>query len=441
MMDREGQQRASTLIDPSSLATKPATQKMSTLGPQPLTRKNSLNVKPLLNFDDEPNAPPTRPGMPANTRSVFGVDTLWEREMAKLKEIQAQEERDKQEREAIEKEEEKKRLEKEKKKKKKKGKVAEEEEQQQRQTLVVPGQDELVMESRVSIDPPVLPNIERATRRAPPKPVASDGTSDSEDDDDDEAVAPQAPAAPVWHSSDEDEAGPTRTTGIGPRFKSIKKRRPSQPKLGADSDEEDLPLAATLHKVVARAGQSRYGGDDDSEDEDKPLSQVLLSKSTPSLHSNMNMLSLRPQNDSDEDDQPLGLRASTLFPATQSHHSHGNNHDEDDLPLALHPEQQRKTQYNMFAQQQQQQQIMMQMQQMQQMQQLQQMQMQSTMMMNAPMMSPGYFVPQPMNPLGMMPMMPPMPVPSPPPIPNEAKFGMVDRWRRDVVLDGSDKNT
>jgi hypothetical protein len=100
-----------------------------------------------------------------------------------------------------------------------------------------------------------------------------------------------------------------------------------------------------------------------------------------------------------------------------------SHEEEDDRPLAFHPEQQRKTQFHLLAQQQHQQQLVM------------QAQLQSNMMMNASMMSlsPGYY-PQPiLNPMAMLPMQVPMPIPSPPPMHDEAKYGRVDRWRRDVV--------
>jgi hypothetical protein len=59
-------------------------------------------------------------------------------------------------------------------------------------------------------------------------------------------------------------------------------------------------------------------------------------------------------------------------------------------------------------------------------------QMQSNMLMSASMMGPGYFAPI-VHPMGMMQV--PMPLPSPPLIHDEVKFGRVDRWRRDIVVD------
>lgn len=96
--------------------------------------------------------------------------------------------------------------------------------------------------------------------------------------------------------------------------------------------------------------------------------------------------------------------------------SQAGDGDEDDVPLALHPDQQRKAQYMAMAQQQQ---MMM------------QAQMQQSMFYGAPsMMSSGFFGP----PMGPMPMMSP-PMQQPPP-PEVNKFGRVDQWRRDVAVEG-----
>jgi len=408
MMARE-QQRSSTLIDPASLAVRPATQRMSSYGSQNTTQtglaRRTSTIKPLLNFDgDDAKLSPNATRMPA-TRSVFGVDTLWEREMVKLKEIQAREEVEEEERRKREAEEERKRLEKEKRKRKKKGKGS-------------PEVDEVAQQlesSRISMEPPTLPNIERATRRAPPKPSESDLSSDSEEESPLPVPVTNKVPVPSWHagSSDEEDGGPRRTTGVGLRYPNQTRKMSAPPP--DDDSEEDVPLAATIHKAVARAtfsGANAYP--QDSDDEDEPLSKVIAKAHTSPARN-------RPPkargNQSDEDDdQPLGLRASRIPTGNP------NAGDEDDMPLAFHPEQQRRTQYQMLAQQQQQQQMMM------------QAQMQSAMMMNASMM--GSFYGPMMNPMATMPMQLPMPIPSPPPMADEASFGRVDRWRRDVAVDG-----
>ena len=118
MMARD-QQRSSTLIDPASLQTRPTNQRLSSYGSQNtqkgLARHPSVTIKPLLNFDGEEEKllqpSPTANRLPSS-RSVFGVDTLWQREMAKLKELQGAEEQENVERLKREVEAEKKKQEK-----------------------------------------------------------------------------------------------------------------------------------------------------------------------------------------------------------------------------------------------------------------------------------------------------------------------------------------
>jgi len=402
MMARE--QRASTLIDPASLQTRPMSKRLSSYGSsksqQALGRQNSLTMKPLLNFEDEDGKtlqPPPVAGRLPPTRSVFGVDTLWEREMVKLKEIEAREAREKEERLKGEEERELKNMEK-KLKRKRKG----------RHQKAVEDVQQVSADARVSVEPPTLPDIQRATRNVPPKANDSDSTSESEE----EGEQPQPSAiTPAWHenSSDDENAGPRRITGVGLRYP----KHSHKLSLTYDNDsEEDLPLAATIHKAVARAALGGTQAGRDSEDEDQPLSRIVR-QAKAKLSPPRSTFYAKNQLADDDDDQPLGLRTSRFV------QSRPNDDDEDDLPLAFHPEQQRRTQYQMLAQQQHQQMMM-------------QAQMQSNMLMSASMMGPGYFAPL-VHPMGMMQV--PMPIPSPPPIHDEAKFGRVDRWRRDIVVD------
>ena len=259
--------------------------------------------------------------------------------------------------------------------------------------------------------------------RGPPPPVNDDDTESESGDS-----APHAPArrkarrdsaetaADLWvaGSSGEDEGEPRRTTGIGRRYRN-QGRGKSQP--ADDDSEEDMPLAATVGRALQRAMSS---ANDDS-DEDLPLSAMLDKAKTSVPPINFDSLSVNhPRNDDDDDDQPLGLRASMIPPT--SHSFAGNADDDDDKPLAFHPDQQRRTQYQAMAQQQQ---MMM------------QAQMQQSIFFGAPsMMGSGFFGPS------MAPMASPMvmglqqPMPSPPPAPDAGKFGLVDRWRRDVAVEG-----
>lgn len=101
-MARTPLKRSSTLIDPESLKQRPVSRRFDTTpAAEGLSRKNSASHrKTLINFDDEiPGVPKSMHlgvdhplGGPAGqTRSVFGVDTIWERELAKLRDMEAKE--------------------------------------------------------------------------------------------------------------------------------------------------------------------------------------------------------------------------------------------------------------------------------------------------------------------------------------------------------------
>lgn len=423
MMARGPMKRSTTLIDPTSLNQRPVSQNVlgrSETRPN-LGRRGSFGGKPLLNFDEDRllGSNPSPGGRAA--RSVFGVDTLWEREMTKLKEIEAEEAEERKRQEAAESE----RLQK--KSKKKKGKEK-----------AVP-QDVPVEEPRVSVAAPVLPAIPRGiTKGAPPPPNDDDSESSSELSD---ADAPQAPlpriSAEGWHSGDSEgeKEGPVRTTGVGPRYPNRARQRASATQSGAqpvgdDDSEEDMPLAATVGRAVQRA--TRLGppvAESSDSDEEKPLSQLLTKPKLLDIPppdagglDPPSAASATPSNavdDEDEDDKPLGLRVSR-FVSSQSQLGHVDAEDDDDRPLAFHPEQQRRTQYNMLLQQQQQQQLML------------QAQIQQSMMFSPPsLMGSGFFgapaLPQ------VVPMIPLASASPPPGAPDTTKFGRVDRWRREIV--------
>ena len=406
MMARE--QRASTLIDPASLQTRPMSQHFGSSKPlQTLSRQNSLSMKPLLNFEDEKRntlQPPLAAGRLPTSRSVFGVDTLWEREMVKLKEIEAREAREKEERLKREEETERKSMDKKYKRKKKVRNPKDDRDVQEEVLQEVPAN------VGVPVEPPTLPDFRRVPRTVPLQANAYDSSESEEEGEQHRSDA----VAPAWHenSSDEEDAGPRRTTGVGLRYP-----KPSNKISISDDDdsEEDLPLAATIHKAAARATLGVTQMRQDSDDEDRPLSHIVLQAKTKLLPPRSTLYAENLPAVEDDDDQPLGLRTSQFIQSRPS------ADDEDDVPLAFHPEQQRRTQYQMLAQHQQQHQQMM-----------MQAQMQSNMLMSASMMGPGYFAPIG-HPMGMMQV--PMPLPSPPLMHDEVKFGRVDRWRRDIVVD------
>lgn len=408
MMSRT--QTQSTFIDPATLNDRP-TQRQSSFGipesKQTLSRKNSLNAKPLLNFDNEQTKfkPLTSTTRMANSRSVFGVDTLWEREMVKLREIEAQEE---ELRIQMEKEEE------EDKKKSKRGKKKKKGQDQVQVQANSHLEVEHVDDSRVSIEPPILPNIQRAPR-PPPKVVEEVSDDDQSDNDSLEPVANATAGDTGDWFSDSDEDRPLRTTGVGLRYPN----KSHQESRGEDVDsEDDMPLSTAVNRAMQRQRATHLQLADDS-DEEKPLS-TLLHKAKPTASAipsiNFDNRANRGADDDDDDDKPLGLRASTIPNLS----AHNGDDDDDDRPLAYHPEQQRRTQYQMMAQQQQ---MML------------QAQFQNSMFFNSPsMLGSGFFGPPVMPPMMMQ---PPIPMPTPPPAQDTAKFGRVDKWRHDVAVEGT----
>ncbi|KZV76043.1 hypothetical protein PENSPDRAFT_570358 [Peniophora sp. CONT] len=439
MMARASSGRISTLIDPATLTQPPVLAGAPSPKPD-LQRQSSYGLRPLVNLDDGAAlTPPIRPS-PSMTRSVFGQDKLWEKEMAKLKEIEAAEAEERAKREAREAAE----AERKQKKKKKKGKGKGQEDDSLTpapSAIALAADGEIEAEPRVSIAPPVLPDIPRNITRGPPPPPGDDDDEEEEESDSDSDPGPQKAAPQTWFAGSSDDgkepAGPVRTVGVGLRYPN--RARGTQPSGAGDDDdsEEDMPLVATVSRAMQRA--TRLAGADSDSDEDAPLTQVLAKKAAsgpgpvPSTSLNIdfdNLTSSKPRanvDSDDEDNQPLGLRASYV--------PRGSD-DEDDLPLGMHPDQQRRTQYAALVQQQQtaqQQQMLM-----------QQMQMQQSMMFSNPsLMGSGFFAPPAMmspamnmNPMG-MPMMPMVPPPSgsPPPVHDSAKINFVDQWRKNIAVD------
>ncbi|KAK7695981.1 hypothetical protein QCA50_000621 [Cerrena zonata] len=431
MMQRTPMQRASTFIDPESLKQRPISQHLESYQSAP---SNLQRRKTLINLEEDIPGAPRGQSLAVNnnisaSKSVFGVDTLWERELSKLKEIEA--------REKVEAEERRKRGELDEetkgKKKRRKGKGKEKEKEVVVDQFLAGSKEETHPTTNTS--PPVLPAIQKAsTRRLPPPPVGDFDDEESESDSEASIRAPKVEGAEGWVDSDEErekqQAGPIRTVGSGPRYPQGPPRLGLPFSNGDDSDEDDVPLVATIGKAAERLTRLQMGNDDDS-DEEKPL-VALLEKTKlkiPSVGGSfggslLSETSPRAANgdDEDEDDKPLGLRASHFMGSQIGFGS--REEDEDEKPLALHPEQMRRTQYMMAAQQQQQQQQLMM--------QAAQMRAQSMMYGMPSMMGSGYFGP---------PMAPPMMVPpvmpgTPPPMHDAAKYGRVDRWRQEVAVEG-----
>ena len=463
MMARTPMKRQSTLIDPEALKQRPNSQHLAsfTQGPdvRALVRQNSQSHrKTLINFDDEiPGAPKgahlgDHLGVgagPAQTKSVFGVDTLWERELAKLKEIEAREKEEEEERKRLEAEDEGYG-----KKKKGKGKRREKARHQDQSPSpraglspsATPGSEGLPTSQS---QPPVSPVATKkpSVKRPPPLPAELQNyvDPDADDDSDSSSVAGRNPPIRVndesgW-LSDEDEArprptpkvtSPTKYANLPPRLLALQQQ--GQLQLDDDDDsEEDLPLVATIGRAAQRA--TRVQADADDSDEDEPLTALLDKRKT--------SLTLPPVSvsggglfdsarsaagkggdgdEEEEDDKPLGLRASRVLPQDE---------DEDDKPLGLHPEQIRRSQMFMANQAmatqavaaQQQQQMMLQAQAMHQ-----------SMMFGAPSIVGAPFYGPAMAPPMMM--APPILPSTPPPVPDAVKLNRVDKWRHDVAVEG-----
>ncbi|KAF5393836.1 hypothetical protein D9757_000039 [Collybiopsis confluens] len=400
MMARNPLQRASTLIDPATLQDRPGFARPNSVEPTSLlSRRISGHAGPLLTFDNDNKVPHVAANKSAINRSVFGVDTVWERELAKLRKIEAEEAFERERQQALEETEA---LKKGKKKKKgKKGKINPEESLPAQMHKPFVSQETSPV-SAISSGPPVLPIIQAAIKGPPP---AVDDDSDSEESFKASPAHAKSAKVETWYEQSSDEEGrPRRTTGVGLRYPSKQSSLPRIQTQTGDS-EEDLPLAATIGRAVQRT--TRLAAEGSDSDEEKPLSTLISKASLPSI----NFDSLLPAvNDEDDDNQPLGLRASRMLPNSSAHD------EDDDRPLGLHPvAEQRRTQYQMMAQHQ----MMM------------QAQMHNSMFFN-PSMS-GFFAPPPM---AIPPIQAPIPIPSPPPVQDIAKLGRVDRWRHDVAIEG-----
>ncbi|EKM59170.1 uncharacterized protein PHACADRAFT_181164 [Phanerochaete carnosa HHB-10118-sp] len=487
MMARTPMQRSSTLIDPESLKQRPKTlmhldssQSTPGIGPSGLSRRDSAHAKTLINFEEGiPGAPrgtfpaaDSRGGGMSATRSVFGVDTIWERELAKLREIEAQEKAEEEERQKHGEVDDGKKT-KGKGKRRGKGKEGEASGIDPSPSVLSPSTSQVQDSPNTAASPETpLSAQKRIARRAPPPPV--DGEDDEEEDSDSSSVAGRpfgGPKTDGWHSGSDEErrpqearlvGQPRRTTGSGPRFvdnlpprfRALQQQQ--QLELGDDeSSEEDLPLVATIGRAAQRATRTDFTGlqvrAEDSSDEERPLSQLLdktkqrLPSPTQSRGTSLfapigNTLgdalkargSGNGENGEDEDDKPLGLRASRLFPtSSQSQSAAGGGDEDDERPLALHPEQIRRSQFFASAAQQQQQQMMMTMQA--QAAAAAQMQMQQSMMFGAPSIMSAPFYGPPMGPPMMM--SPQLPS-TPPPMHDTAKLNRVDKWRHDVAVEG-----
>lgn len=268
-------------------------------------QRSTSRRRTLINLEDE-----ERPGLGSMTKStsVFGVDTVWERELKKLKEIQ------KQEADILAEENRRKEAaELAKKAKKSKGKPRKHVEAIEEKESVAP---------HVSDQPPVLPNFElRPTVRRIPEPE-SDLSSDEEDEE--RPVETKRPST-TWYAGDSDEERPVKLVSP-PKMTNIS---PKQPRDATSDDDDDVPLVQVSRGLQAKV---RLGDDDDDEEEDKPLSSVLEKMKGTGTAKLLSPPQQAKINDDDDDDEvPLAIKRLTTMGTFKAL----GRDDDDDQPLGL----------------------------------------------------------------------------------------------------------
>lgn len=325
MMQRPQPTRSSTLIDADVLH-----QNARGIVPRPELHRNPSSREPLLDFAGDPipgtnvqlrpQAGRTGSG-PVNSRSVFGVDQVWEKELAKLKKIEALEKAEDDESRRLELEEQARGDAKAAKKAAKKAKG-----KQKGPPLDVNGQSGnagggVSPIARAPTSAPLLPVVDPFAM----KPKEKDSSTSDSDSDEDKPVfkASQSRMTPsqskeAWLSDDERQAVTARPRPRPRQQKSAPKTSGFAAGLHIDDDSEDsdVPLTSALAKAKKRQQE------EDSE-EDKPLA-AILSNSIATLDFGGTLLAdvkkpperpsqLRPppqrnvgNSDSDDDDKPLG---------------------------------------------------------------------------------------------------------------------------------------
>ncbi len=327
--------RGSTFIDPLSLPARPSTQYLTPTQVQEDIRRKRLSGIPLVNFDSEPTAPPgpsaSRPDIP-QTKSVFGVDKVWERELEKLK--------------AIEEAEETERIKQAEKDAKELAKIARKKNKGNSRTASTP-----VVATSPSA---VMPNTPDPMSSPDPEAVPTHSRRESH----------ASLGARGWFNagdSDEDGEGLERNLSSGshsrPGYSRKVSARMTLPQIpgggltGGDSDEEDVPLAQQLgRKPPPAKAAPQIESDSDS---DQPIATLKRSTSKSSAAPtargvsttlpNLNFRSIPSelalntpgfQNDdeeSSEDEVPLAVR----HPSANRLSTMGLDEDEDDKPLGV----------------------------------------------------------------------------------------------------------
>ncbi|KIO30208.1 hypothetical protein M407DRAFT_5732 [Tulasnella calospora MUT 4182] len=437
MMQRQGVTRSSTLIDPSTFNSRPTTQYLTPSQVQEDVRRKRASGAPLVDFSSEaPPGPNARPGVPP-TRSVFGVDKVWERELAKMKALEEQEKEEQAKLQALDA-----RLE------------------DRRHQAGLPRNTSANVGPRAST---LLPDPEHISPLMPTPPL---GEANSDDARRPPLGSRRESAASLgargWFNSpgsdDESDGGDKRASFAStatarpppfPRKISAPSRLPQIPGGADDSEEEDVPLAqqAARRSMMPPGQNSKPSALADSDsDEDKPIAVLKRHQSKSSAGPSgsfaaelgLGSSAFSPKkrapagkadDSSSEDEVPLGVRHPTANRlSTMPSGLQGDDEDEDDKPLgakfagaSMNPLQQQQMQQQAFLQQQMlQQQMMM------------QAQMRTSMAFGGPMMNPsvmgsGFFPPpMSMHSLNANAMTAAQDAQS-------AQISRVDQWRRDVV--------
>ncbi|WVQ99084.1 hypothetical protein IAU59_006216 [Kwoniella sp. CBS 9459] len=306
---------------------------------------------PLLAFDSNGELHPTSPGGPmgpsvrgagdaaagriAKSKSVFGVDQIWEKEMSKLRQIQEDERKAAETRRAIE--EAKKLAEEEKKKRKsRKGKGKD------TMSVVVPEEDTRPIEEVLGISPikrahDLPPALEFEPEQAPPPPPASASPEKGPRSGENEAIDNDDERGESHSERAEDEGSHAEHSSPRPQASAADEASSSD----SDSDA-DIPLSRLAPPRPALGGGSKappkVPANQESEsdsDEDVPLSKLSIRSPGASSNSHSQRLS-----------QPLGslgLSLPTFSPTGTTPNGPGQNRtgaddeeeDEDDQPLAV----------------------------------------------------------------------------------------------------------
>ncbi|WVW82685.1 hypothetical protein I302_104696 [Kwoniella bestiolae CBS 10118] len=334
----------STMYDPPTISFSPTSPPQAGSADRPHSmHPGDRGRAPLLSFDSNGDIHPTSPnnlGVPdaqgriAKSKSVFGVDQLWEKEMAKLKIIQEQEKRAAEARRKMEEEKEMKR---ESRKLKGKGKG--------RESMIPPPLDipkDISTEDVLGISP-----IQRAADLPPaiqysPEKAASRPHHEEEEETEEEQRKLSLGGLFSPNSDDEDAPVPA-PHDFAQTLNPLAKDEESD-----DDSEEDVPLSKlapaksgiSARQSVISATGSMKPVEVESEsvsDEDVPLSKLPIAPKSPSITTRAKPLStslglILPSNSSIS---IPGIPSSSTHTRSPLSAEVDDEEAEDDLPLAV----------------------------------------------------------------------------------------------------------